>query len=246
MLDMGFYEDIIQIYKPLPKTCQIIMFSATMPQKIKQLAEKIMKNPVDIKLAISKPPESIIQTAYICYENQKMRILENHLKKNNHKRIIIFSSSKLKVKELVVSLKRMKINSAAMHSDLEQKEREQVMKDFKNGNTDILVATDVVARGIDINNIKVVINYDIPKDPEDYVHRIGRTARGNNDSGLAITFVSEKEQSAFKTIEDFLGKSIYKIPIEPSFGDAVEDSPSTHRIKSYKRQPDRNRKKIRS
>jgi superfamily II DNA/RNA helicase len=221
------------------------MFSATMPQKIKQLAEKIMKNPVDIKLAISKPPESIIQTAYICSENQKMKILENHLKKNTHKRVIIFSSSKLKVKELVMSLKRMKINVAAMHSDLEQKEREQVMKDFKNGNIDILVATDVVARGIDINNIKVVINYDIPKDPEDYVHRIGRTARGSNDSGLAITFVSEKEQSAFKTIEDFLGKNIYKIPIEPSFGDAIEYNPSKYKIKSYKRQPNKNRKKRR-
>jgi superfamily II DNA/RNA helicase len=243
MLDMGFHEDIIQIYKQLPKTCQIIMFSATMPQKIKMLAEKIMKNPVDIRVAISKPPESIIQTAYICRESQKMKILENHLNKNTHKRFIIFSSSKLKVKELAASLKRLKINVSAMHSDLEQKEREQVMKDFKNGNIDILVATDVVARGIDINNIKVIINYDIPKDPEDYVHRIGRTARGINDSGLAITFVSEKEQSAFKAIENFLGKSIYKIPIEPSFGDSIAYEPDRHRQRrSNGHSPGRNNK----
>lgn len=220
MLDMGFYDDIMQIYKQLPPTCQTIMFSATMPPKIRTLAQTILKNPEEIKIAISKPPESIMQTAYICYEPQKLKILEKLFQESNPQRVIIFSSSKMKVKELASILKRMKFNVAAMHSDLEQSQREEVMKEFKNGRIDILVATDVVARGIDINDIKLVINYDIPHDPEDYVHRIGRTARGTNGAGLAITFVAIEEQAAFKRIEDFLEKQVYKIPIDPSLGEA--------------------------
>lgn len=231
MLDMGFYDDIIQIYKNLPKSCQMIMFSATMPPKIKTLAKKIMKEPEDIKIAISKPPESIMQTAYVCYESQKSQILENHFKERAPKRVIIFSSSKQKVKDLALKLKRMKMNAEAMHSDLEQPVREQVMKKFKSGHIDVLVATDVVSRGIDINDISIVINYDIPKDPDDYVHRIGRTARGTDGKGLAITFVSEKEQADFKAIEDFLGKEIYKIPIDESIGKAPIYDPEKHRKK---------------
>lgn len=229
MLDMGFYDDILQIYKKLSRNCQIIMFSATMPAKIRTLAASIMKNPQEVEIAISKPPESIMQTAYICYEAQKIRILEKHFKESNPKRVIIFSSSKQKVKELTAALRRMKINVADMHSDLEQSNREQVMKDFRNGHIDVLVATDVVSRGIDINDISIVINYDIPKDPEDYVHRIGRTARGTDGSGLAITLVSEKEQGNFKTIEKFLGKEIYKIPIDPSLGEAPSYEPEKHK-----------------
>ncbi|MDL2304957.1 DEAD/DEAH box helicase [Bacteroides sp. OttesenSCG-928-D19] len=229
MLDMGFYDDILQIYKKLPQSCQMIMFSATMPPKIRTLAGSIMKNPQEIKIAISKPPESIMQTAYICYEAQKIQILQKHFKESAPKRVIIFSSSKLKVKELAATLLRMKVNVAAMHSDLEQNVREQVMKDFKNGHIDVLVATDVVSRGIDINDISLVINYDIPKDPEDYVHRIGRTARGTDGKGLAITLVSEKEQFEFKTIEKFLGKEIYKIPLDPSFGEAPVYDPEKSR-----------------
>ena len=229
MLDMGFFDDIIQIYKKLPKTCQIIMFSATMPPKIKTLAGSIMKNPQEIEIAISKPPESIMQTAYICHEAQKIRILEKHFKESSPKRVLIFSSSKLKVKELATTLLRMKINVAAMHSDLEQSVREQVMRDFKNGHIDVLVATDVVSRGIDINDISLVINYDIPKDPEDYVHRIGRTARGTEGKGLSITLVSEKEQFEFKTIEKFLGKEVYKIPLDPSLGQAPAYDPESHK-----------------
>ena len=229
MLDMGFYDDILQIFKKLPKTCQIIMFSATMPPKIKTLAESIMKNPVEIEIAISKPPESIMQTAYICHEAQKIRILEKNFKESNPKRVLIFSSSKLKVKELALTLQRMKVNVAAMHSDLDQSVREQVMKDFKNGHVDVLVATDVVSRGIDINDISLVINYDIPKDPEDYVHRIGRTARGTDGKGLAITLVSENEQYEFKIIEKFLGKEIYKIPLDPSLGPAPAYEPESHK-----------------
>lgn len=235
MLDMGFYDDIMQIYKQLPSTCQIIMFSATMPPKIRTLAETILKNPEEIQLAISRPPETIMQTAYICYDAQKIKILEDLFSKARPQRVIIFASAKVKVKELANTLSRMNFNIAQMHSDLEQAQREEVMKDFKNGKIDILVATDVVARGIDINDIRLVVNFDIPHDPEDYVHRIGRTARGTNGEGLAITFVSPEEQSGFKRIEDFLGKQVYKIPIDPSFGETPEYKPVT-----------RNRKKGRS
>ena len=235
MLDMGFYDDIMQIYKQLPPTCQIIMFSATMPPKIRTLAETILKNPEEIQLAISRPPETIMQTAYICYDAQKIKILEDLFSKARPQRVIIFASAKVKVKELANTLSRMNFNVAQMHSDLEQAQREEVMKDFKNGKIDILVATDVVARGIDINDIRLVVNFDIPHDPEDYVHRIGRTARGTNGEGLAITFVSPEEQSGFKRIEDFLGKQVYKIPIDPSFGETPEYKPVT-----------RNRKKGRS
>ena len=172
MLDMGFYDDIMKIYTLLPKDCQTIMFSATMPPKIHTLAQSILKDPVEIKIAISRPPESIMQTAYICYDMQKMAILKDLFTKSHPKRVIIFSSSKLKVRDLSLSLKKKNFNVAAMHSDLEQAKREEVMREFKNGNIDILVATDVVARGIDINDISLVINFEIPHDPEDYIHRI--------------------------------------------------------------------------
>lgn len=228
MLDMGFYDDIMQVYKLVPETCQIIMFSATMPPKIRTLAKTILKNPEEIKIAISRPPETIMQTAYICHDMQKLKILEDLFSQSRPQRVIIFSSSKMKVKELATTLKRMKFNVAAMHSDLEQTQREEVMKEFKNGRIDILVATDVVSRGIDINDIKLVVNFDIPHDPEDYVHRIGRTARGTNGEGLAITFVSTQEQAQFKRIEEFLDKEVYKIPIDPKFGEAPAYEPEKY------------------
>jgi len=181
MLDMGFFDDIMQIVKQMPTKRQTILFSATLPPKIRQLAKQILKDPAEINIAISKPNEAIIQSAYICYETQKMTIIQELFSKPNRKKTIIFSSSKQKVKDLAYSLKRMKLNVAAMHSDLEQEQREAVMLDFKNGKTDILVATDIVARGIDIDDIGLVINYDVPHDPEDYIHRIGRTARANAD-----------------------------------------------------------------
>ena len=242
MLDMGFYDDIMQIYKLLPQNCQTIMFSATMPPKIRTLAQNILKNPEEIQIAISRPPESIMQTAYVCHDTQKLPILEDLFTKSRPQRVIIFSSSKMKVKELSSTLKRLKFNVAAMHSDLEQVQREEVMKEFKNGHIDILVATDVVSRGIDINDIRLVVNFDIPHDPEDYVHRIGRTARGTNGEGLAITFISTEEQVQFKHIEEFLNKEVYKIPIDPIFGEVPRYEPqkyqSTHRNKkrsSYKK-----------
>lgn len=205
MLDMGFADDIMQIVKYLPKKRQTIMFSATMPAKIQQLAKTILQNPVEVKLAVSKPAEKIIQAAYICYEAQKLGIIESLFSQQKPERVIIFASSKLKVKEVAKSLKRMNLNVGEMHSDLEQNQRDAIMHEFRNGRISMLVATDIVARGIDIDDIRLVINYDVPNDSEDYVHRIGRTARANND-GCAITFVSETEQSKFKQIENFLEK----------------------------------------
>lgn len=226
MLDMGFYDDIMQIVKYLPKGRQTIMFSATMPAKIQQLASNILNNPVEVKLAVSKPAEKIVQAAYVCYENQKLGIIRNLFAEETPERVIIFASSKLKVKEVTKALKQMKLNVGEMHSDLEQAQREAVMYEFKAGCINILVATDIVARGIDIDDIRLVINYDVPHDSEDYVHRIGRTARANND-GVAITFVSEKEQGSFKAIERFLEKDIYKIPIPEELGEAPEYNPKS-------------------
>lgn len=235
MLDMGFFDDIMQIYKQLPKSCQTVMFSATMPPKIRKLAASILKNPVEVEIAISRPPESIMQSAYICHESQKLPILRKLFEESKPQRTIIFASAKLKVRELTATLLKMGFNVADMHSDLEQTQREQVMRDFKNGNIDVLVATDIVARGIDIDNIRVVINYDIPHDPEDYVHRIGRTARGTNGEGLAITFVSEDEQTDFHKIEEFLGKAVYKLPIDAQFGDVPAYEPGKNRGHKYRK-----------
>ena len=226
MLDMGFAEDIMQIVKYLPKERQTIMFSATMPTKIQQLAKTILHDPVEVKLAVSKPADKIIQAAYICYEAQKLGIIQSLFQSQEPERVIIFASSKLKVKEVTKALKRMKLNVGEMHSDLEQSQREEIMHEFRNRRIDILVATDIVARGIDIDDIRLVINYDVPHDSEDYVHRIGRTARANND-GCAITFVSETEQTRFKQIENFLGKDIYKLPLPEEVGEGPAYAPRT-------------------
>ena len=227
MLDMGFYEDIMQIAKYLPKERQTIMFSATMPAKIQQLANTILNDPSEIKLAVSKPAEKIIQAAYVCYENQKLGIIRSLFMDEVPERVIVFASSKIKVKEVAKALKSMKLNVGEMHSDLEQAQRETVMHEFKAGRINILVATDIVARGIDIDDIRLVINFDVPHDSEDYVHRIGRTARANND-GVALTFVNEKEQTNFKSIENFLEKEIYKIPVPEELGEAPEYKPRSN------------------
>ena len=221
MLDMGFSDDIKTIAAKLPKTCQTIMFSATMPEKIEELAKTLLKNPVEIKLAVSKPAEKIKQEAYVCYETQKMTILKDIFKAGDLKRVIVFSGSKFKVKQLAASLQQIGVNCGAMHSDLEQAERDDVMFKFKSGQYDVLVATDIVARGIDIDDIEMVINYDVPHDTEDYVHRIGRTARANRD-GRAITFVSEEDQYWFQQIEKFLEKVVDKMPLPEGCGEGPE------------------------
>lgn len=221
MLDMGFSDDIMKIVQELPKDCQRVMFSATMPRKIRQLAVSLLHNPVEIRLSVSKPAEKIQQSAYVCYETQKLEIIQDLFKSNELKRVIIFSGKKDKVKDITRQLKKMKINCGDMHSDLSQAERDEVMYQFKANQIDVLVATDIVARGIDIDDIRMVINYDVPHDAEDYVHRIGRTARADRD-GVAITFISDTDIYRFNQIERFLGTTVKKTPLPDGLGDAPE------------------------
>ena len=203
MLDMGFCDDIMKIVEQLPKERQTILFSATMPDKIAELARNVMHDPVEVSIAVSKPAENIDQSVYVCKEHDKTAIIKSIFKKNAPERVIIFASSKQKVKDLHLNLIRQKYNAAAMHSDLDQKQRDEVMLDFKAQRINVLVATDIVARGIDIDDITLVINYDAPHDAEDYVHRIGRTARAGR-TGRAITLIGEKDQLALKNIEKLL------------------------------------------
>ena len=231
MLDMGFYDDIMQIVSFLPKYRQTIMFSATMPEKIQQLAKKILDDPVEVKIAVSKPAEKIIQAAYICHEPQKLGIILSLFNETKPERVIIFASKKVKVKELANALRQKGLNADAMHSDLEQSQRDDVMYRFKAGKIDILVATDILSRGIDVDDIRLVVNYDVPYDCEDYVHRVGRTARANND-GLAITFVSDDQQTEFGIIEDFIGKNIYKIPVPAELGETPVYNPKKKKTRA--------------
>ena len=231
MLDMGFYDDIMQIVSFLPKYRQTIMFSATMPEKIQQLAKKILDDPVEVKIAVSKPAEKIIQAAYICHEPQKLGIILSLFNETKPERVIIFASKKVKVKELANALRQKGLNADAMHSDLEQSQRDDVMYRFKAGKIDILVATDILSRGIDVDDIRLVVNYDVPYDCEDYVHRVGRTARANND-GLAITFVSDDQQTEFGKIEDFIGKNIYKIPVPAELGETPVYNPKKKKTRA--------------
>ncbi len=228
MLDMGFSDDIMKIISYMPKERQTIMFSATLPPKIRELAKTILRNPAEVNIAISKPNEAIDQSAYVCYENQKAGIIRELFAQPTESKTIIFSSSKMKVKELAHTLKRMKLNVAPMHSDLEQAQREDVMLAFKNNKVNILVATDIVARGIDIEDIGLVINYDVPHDPEDYIHRIGRTARAAA-TGSAITFVNEEEQGKFHQIEKFIEREIRKADLPESVGEGPAYAPAENR-----------------
>lgn len=221
MLDMGFYDDILKIAKKLPPTCQTVMFSATMPEKIEQLAKTLLKNPTEVKIAVSKPAEKIQQSAYVCYEPQKLGIIESMFKGNELKRVIIFAGKINKVKDVYRALLRLKINAGEMHSDLSQAERDEMMFRFKSGKIDVLVATDILSRGIDIDDIAMVINYDVPRDAEDYVHRIGRTARADRD-GRAVTFISPDDIRYFQQIERFLEREITKNPLPDGFGDGPE------------------------
>lgn len=217
MLDMGFYDDIMQIVKRLPKERQTMMFSATMPDKIQKMAAAILNDPAEVKIAVSKPGDKIDQSAYVCYDGQKTPILRHLFKTAHSKRVIVFASSKLKVKELTRELRKAGVKAAEMHSDLEQSRRDETMLDFRAGRVDILVATDIVARGIDIDDISMVVNYDVPREAEDYVHRIGRTARANND-GKAVTLVNERDRRKFAEIEKFLGKPVPKCDLPEELG----------------------------
>ena len=226
MLDMGFFDDIMFIIKHLPPKRQNLLFSATMPHKIRELARKILHQPEEVNISISKPPEKIIQEAFMVYDTQKIPLVLHLLKKRDFKMVLIFCSSKISVKQLTRELKRHKIPADEIHSDLDQDKREDVLIQFKSGRLPVLVATDILSRGIDIDNIDLVINFDVPHDGEDYVHRIGRTARAAAE-GTAYTFVSVKEQRKFMSIEKLLGKPVPKATVPEEFGEAPSYNPAS-------------------
>jgi len=230
MLDIGFYDDIMKIISNVPKKRQTLLFSATVPFKIRQLARKILQNPFEVNIAVSKPPEKIRQGAYVVYDEQKNKLAKKILKEKNLRSVIVFCSTKSSAKQLARELKKTGMKVEDIHSDLLQDVREQVLLDFKNRKLNILVATDILARGIDVEDIDLVINFDVPNDGEDYVHRIGRTARAQSD-GEAITFINEKEQYNFKRIENLLGYDVEKLSIPEEFGEGPEYNPEAFKKK---------------
>ena len=232
MLDMGFSDDLNKIISFLPKERQNLLFSATMPSKIRDLARKILTNPLEVNIAISKPPEKIVQEAFVVYEPQKIPLVKHILKMKDFGSIIVFCSKKINVKQLSSELKRAKFSVEEIHSDLEQDKREQVLLDFKNKKIKIIVATDILSRGIDVEDIDLVINYDVPNDGEDYIHRIGRTARAATD-GTAYTFVTEKEQGKFSRIEELLGKPVTKAVVPEQFGESPAYNPKAARTRGF-------------
>ena len=220
MLDIGFYDDIVKIISHMPKKRQSLLFSATMPPKIRELAGIILNNPDEISISISKPAEGVLQVAYLAHEEQKIPLVINLLAdKPNYKSILIFTSTKRKVNEIARALNRKGIPCDGISSDLEQKEREEVLMNFKSKKTRILVATDVLSRGIDIKDINLVINFDVPGDAEDYVHRIGRTARADT-TGVAITFINPDDMRKFARIEQLIEREIIKSPLPDGLGEA--------------------------
>ena len=225
MLDMGFHDDIMKIASHLPAERQTLLFSATMPDDIQQLANSLLHDPVQIRIAVSKPAEGIDHKAYICYEPQKMRILEAELKDKDLKKAIMFVSKKVKVKDLAIRMRKLGVKLAQMHSDLTQDERNHVMQDFKAGRINLIVATDIISRGIDIDDIQLVINYDVPHEPEDYIHRIGRTARAGKE-GRAITLVNEDDQYYFGKIEKIVGYEIPKLPLPEGLNEVPQYNPN--------------------
>ena len=228
MLDMGFYEDIIKIVNYLPKERQTLLFSATMPPKIRALANKILRDPQEINIAIAKPAAGIDQQAYVVYDTQKEKLLEHILKTYAWNSIILFASRKETVKKLDSAFRKSGIAAKAFHSDLEQPEREAILRAFKNKQINFLIGTDVLSRGIDVEGISMVINWDVPPDPEDYVHRIGRTARAET-TGTAITFVNEMDQKRFSSIENLIGSEIRKVHLPESLGEGPVYAPQAKR-----------------
>lgn len=224
MLDMGFYDDIMKIVRELPEDRQTILFSATMPENIRRLAKQIMRHPVEIKLAIARPPETIRQQSLFCYDQQKVPFVVNKLKEDHLSKVILFVGKKQQVRELTYLLNRNGVNARAMFSDLEQKERDEVMLAFRNNKIEVLVATDIVSRGIDVEDIPLVINFDVPHDVEDYVHRIGRTARAEN-KGEAISLVSPDDAKYWQRIESFIGaEHISRLTLPSVLGEAPDNT----------------------
>ncbi len=234
MLDMGFSDDLSKIVTFLPAVRQNLLFSATMPAKMRVLAKKLLHDPIEINIAISKPPEQIVQKAFIVYEAQKVPIIIDMLSSKKFSKVIVFCSKKLNVKQLTLKLKNANLAVAEIHSDLDQKSREQYLQDFRNQKINILVATDVLSRGIDIDDIDLVINYDVPNDGEDYIHRIGRTARAAT-SGTAFTLVSENEQGKCGVIEQLLGAPIFKGTVPTEFGPTPAYNPKAVVKKGFNR-----------
>jgi superfamily II DNA/RNA helicase len=229
MLDMGFNEDILRIITHIAPERQNLLFSATMPPKIRELARKILKNPSEINISLSKPPDRIQQEAFIVFEPQKIPLVVHLLKPKHFKSVVVFCSKKQSVKQLTAQLKRSGIVADEIHSDLEQAGREEVLLAFKNKRLTVLVATDIISRGIDIEDIDLVINYDVPNDGEDYVHRIGRTARAET-KGIAYTFVNEQEQRKFSEIEQLIEKVVTKTPLPAEIGEGPEYKPMMKRF----------------
>lgn len=228
MLDMGFFDEIKAIIKYLPSKRQTIMFSATMPPKIRMLAKEIANEPEQINIAISKPAEGIVQQAYSVYDGQKERLLLEILKNEDFQSVIIFSSTKENVKQLEKTLRLKEPSVKAFHSDLLQAEREDIMREFKAKKLRILIGTDILSRGIDVEGISLVVNYDAPPDPEDYIHRIGRTARAAK-AGVAITFINPKDQQKFARIEALMGRDVDKLPVPAELGEAPAYNPEAQR-----------------
>ena len=224
MLDMGFYDDIVKIINYLPKKRQTLLFSATMPPKIRALAGKILNDPKEVNIAIAKPAEGILQQAYLVYDAQKTNLLKHLLTEGAHNSVIVFASSKENVKKLDRELGKLGLASKAFHSDLEQEERESILREFKSRQLGILIGTDILSRGIDVEGIGLVVNYDAPHDPEDYIHRIGRTARAAT-TGTAVTFINEKDQQKFSRIERLIGKEVTKIPLPGGMGEGPQYQP---------------------
>ena len=226
MLDMGFFDDIMFIIDHLPPKRQNLLFSATMPPKIRTMAKKILHEPKEINISISKPPEKIVQHAFLVYEPQKIPLIVHLLKEKKFKKVVVFCSSKLNVKQLTRDLKRNGIDAGEIHSDLEQDSREEILMHYRSGRLPVLVATDILSRGIDIDNIDLVINFDVPHDGEDYVHRIGRTARAEAE-GVAFTLISVKEQRKFHSIEKLIEKVVPKQTIPAHLGEQPAYAPAS-------------------
>jgi len=243
MLDMGFYDDLMKILSYLPAEKQNLLFSATMPPRMREMARKIMNHPTEISLAVSTPPDKILQVAYVVFDSQKIPLVKSLLVNKKLRSILIFCSTKISAKLLSKELKRYGLAVEDIHSDLDQAEREKALSDFKSRKLNILVATDILSRGIDIEDIDLVINFDVPNDGEDYIHRIGRTARAEAD-GVAITLVNQKEQSKFLAIENLLGKPVYKTMVPAELGETPEYKPRafSHRPDNRKGSSDRKKK----
>ncbi|MCD6065342.1 MAG: box helicase [Bacteroidetes bacterium] len=232
MLDMGFFDDIKTIINYLPKNRQTIMFSATMPPKMRLLANEISNNPEQINIAISQPAAGIVQQAYVVYDGQKEKLLTEILKNEDYQSVIIFSSTKDNVKLLEKSLRMKEPSLKAFHSDLLQSEREEIMRDFKGRRLRILIGTDILSRGIDVEGISLVVNYDAPPDPEDYIHRIGRTARAEK-AGVAITFINQRDQQKFARIEALMGREVDKLPLPADLGEGPVYDPEANKKAAF-------------